>query len=46
MDSYGDLYKSNGIGEDTIRQYEYNLAKQGSPGQPDLWSRRRDPAHR
>ena len=28
MDSYGDLYKANGIGEDTIRQYEYNLAKQ------------------
>ena len=30
MDSYGDLYKSNGIGEDTIRQYEYNLAKQAA----------------
>ena len=30
MDSYGDLYKANGIGEDTIRQYEYNLAKQAA----------------
>lgn len=28
MESYGDLYAANGIGEETIRSYEYNLAKQ------------------
>ena len=28
MENYGSLYAANGIGEDTIRNYEYNLAKQ------------------
>ena len=30
MDSYGALYAANGIGEETIRSYEYNLAKQSA----------------
>ena len=30
MENYGDLYAANGIGEETIRQYEYNLAKQAA----------------
>ena len=28
LQNYGSLYAANGIGEDTIRNYEYNLAKQ------------------
>ena len=28
IENYGDLYAANGIGEETIRSYEYNLAKQ------------------
>ena len=30
MENYGDIYAANGIGEETIRQYEYNLSKQAS----------------
>ena len=30
MENYGDLYAANGIGEETIRQYEYNLSKQAA----------------
>ena len=28
LQNYGSLYAANGIGEETIRNYEYNLAKQ------------------
>ena len=30
VENYGDLYAANGIGEETIRQYEYNLSKQAA----------------
>ncbi len=30
MENYGSLYEANGIGEETIRRYEYNLFKQAA----------------
>ena len=30
VENYGDLYAANGIGEETIRRYEYNLFKQAA----------------
>lgn len=30
IQNYGDIYTANGIGEETIRQYEYNLSKQAA----------------